>query len=109
MANWTIIGGSQGPVINPATGGPLAELNFFTVFTHPAPAADPTVPVGGIMRFTKTQLVPGPAPVLHLEWTGSGTLEAADNVATGPWVELPGNSPLDLPIDRVKRFIRAKK
>lgn len=91
------------------TLAPLKELNFYTVFTHPAPTADPTVPVGGIMKFTKIQLVPGQTPVLHLEWTGGGILEVTDNLITGPWVELPGNSPLDLPIDKAKRFARVKK
>ncbi|MBI2925802.1 MAG: CHRD domain-containing protein, partial [Verrucomicrobia bacterium] len=35
----------NGPVINPLTGLPQSELNFYTVFTHPDPKDDPTPPV----------------------------------------------------------------
>ncbi|MBI2926530.1 MAG: hypothetical protein HYY24_12615 [Verrucomicrobia bacterium] len=36
-----------GAVINPLTGLPQSEINFYTVFTHPDPQDDPTPPVGG--------------------------------------------------------------
>ncbi|MEW6158329.1 MAG: hypothetical protein AB1813_12915 [Verrucomicrobiota bacterium] len=45
---------------------------------------------------------------LHLEWTGGGTLEAADAV-TGPWNDTAQTSPVDVPIDRAARFWRVKR
>lgn len=44
------------------------EINFFTVFTHPAPADDPTPPVGGVPIHLAQPTVSGNN--LVLTWTG---------------------------------------
>ena len=47
---------------------------------------------------------------LHLEWTGAGTLVAADQV-TGSYEVVAGVSgnPADIPIDRAQRFFRIRQ
>ena len=47
------------------------EVNFYTVFTHPSPADDPTAPVGG------------PAPSLQIARTGDNLSISWDTAATG--------------------------
>ena len=91
------------------TNSPV-EVNFYTVFSHPAPANDPTT-AAPLPQFTKVQLIPGPPKKLHLEWTGcGGTLQVRDDVATGTWTDIAGaTSPYDLTIDRTKRFVRIKQ
>lgn len=95
-----------GPAMNPATGAPLKELNFYTVFSHPAPAPDPTAPIAG-PKFTKVQIIPGNPAKLHLEWTGGGGLQARDALGSGAWQDVAGaTSPHELNIDRTTRFFR---
>jgi hypothetical protein len=98
-----------GPVINQVTGLPLKELNFFTVFSHPAPAEDPTP---GLQRpnFTKVQFIPGSPAKVRLEWTGGGTLQVQDDVSANQWTDVVGaTSPHELPVDRAKQFMRIKQ
>jgi hypothetical protein len=43
------------------------QMNFYTVFAHPAPADDPTTPVGGPLRIASTTVSGGD---LTITWTG---------------------------------------
>jgi hypothetical protein len=47
---------------------------------------------------------------LQLSWTGSGTLQSADDV-TGPYTPVPGAglSPVTISFDRPRRFFRLAK
>lgn len=49
-----------------------------------------------------------PGNVVRIEWINGGTLEVADEI-TGPWVDTTLTSPVNAPIDRVKRFGRVKR
>jgi hypothetical protein len=85
------------------------EVNFYTVFSHPAPADDPTPPVGG-----------GPAPALSISRTGNNvtigwapagtgwTLESAPAI-TGPWTAVGMQNPTTVAIGTGNQFFRLKK
>ena len=85
------------------------EVNFYTVFSHPAPADDPTPPVGG-----------GPAPALSISRTGNNvtigwapagtgwTLESAPAI-TGPWTAVGTQNPTTVAIGTGNQFFRLKK
>jgi len=57
-------------------------------------------------RITVVRVDPG--NVIHIEWTGGGTLEVSDTV-TGPWTDTTLTSPVNAPIDRALRFGRVKR
>lgn len=81
----------QGAFINPNTGEPLKEINFYTVFTHPNPQADPTPPVGGVTPTLGVSL--GANGNVTITWS-SGVLESSTS-ANGNWTPLPAlTSPL---------------
>lgn len=85
------------------------EVNFYTVFSHPAPAEDPTTPVGG-----------GEAPTLSITrsgnnvtigWAPAGTgwtLESAPAV-TGPWSAVGTQNPTTVAIGAGNQFFRLKR
>ncbi len=85
------------------------EVNFYTVFSHPAPAEDPTTPVGG-----------GEAPALSISRTGNNvtigwapagsgwTLESAPAI-TGPWTTVGTQNPTTVAIGAGNQFFRLKK
>lgn len=97
----------QGAYINPNTGEPLREINFYTVFTHPSPQEDPTTPVGGaVPEFTRVGLNPDGS--LTLEWTGGGTLETASALG-GNWEPIPGaTSPRTVPTEAPAAYYRVR-
>jgi hypothetical protein len=80
------------------------EVNLYTVFTHPAPADDPTTPVGGGASISIARS--GSDAVV----TFTGTLQAADNV-NGPYSDVAGaTSPRTIPLGaNAKKFWRAKQ
>ena len=81
----------QGAFINPNTGEPLKEINFYTVFTHPNPQADPTPPVGGVTPTLGVSL--GSNGNVTISWS-AGVLESSTS-ANGTWTPLPSlTSPL---------------
>jgi hypothetical protein len=59
-----------------------------------------------VPQITLIRLDPG--NMVHIEWINGGTLEVADEV-TGPWVDTTLTSPVNAPIDRVRRFGRVKR
>ena len=97
----------QGATINPSTGEPLKEINFYTVFTHPNPQDDPTTPVGGTTpQFTKVTLNPDGS--LTLEWTGGGTLETVGSLG-GAWEIISGaTSPKTVPTGAPAAYYRVR-
>ena len=97
----------QGAFINPNTGEPLKEINFFTVFTHPNPQDDPTAPVGGqVPVFTKVAINANGS--LTLEWTGGGALESALTLG-GSWQGVAGaTSPYTAPADQLASYYRIR-
>ncbi len=95
------------PALGPNTP---TEINFYTVFSHPAPATDPTPSALGTLQFTKFYYVPGSPAKVHVEWTGGGTLQITDNLASGVWTDVQGaTSPLEVPMDQVRLFARLKR
>lgn len=90
-----------------------SQVNFFTVFSHPVPANDPTISATGEspeLRFTSVTLVPGATPRLRVEWVGGGTLQGADNVTGGQWQDITGaTSPYETPADSARRFFRVRQ
>jgi hypothetical protein len=78
---------AQGATINASTGSPLKELNFYTVFSHPAPQDDPTPAVGGGNAITVTAAKSGSN--LVLTWTGgSGPFVVQKKAAiTDAWTD----------------------
>ncbi len=85
------------------------EVNFYTVFSHPAPAEDPTTPVDG-----------GAAPSLSISRSGNNvtigwapaatgwTLESALAV-TGPWTAVGTQNPTTVAISSGNQFFRLRK
>ncbi len=99
----------QGAQINPNTGEPLKEINFYTVFTHPNPQPDPTTPVGGGDAPRFTSIKRNADGTVTVEWTGGGTLEGAPTVG-GPWLPITGaTSPYSFTPDQPATFGRIKK
>jgi hypothetical protein len=60
-------------------------------------------------RFTAVYLVPGNPPKIHVEWTGGGTLEVRENLASGVWQDTGYTSPVEVPADKAQMFGRVKK
>jgi hypothetical protein len=97
---------------NPAAGpNSPREINFYTVFTHPSPAEDPTASVGGdAPRFTRISVIPGNPAKVRVEWTGGGTLQVTDDVTKGQWQDVTGaTSPFEAAIDEARLFARIKR
>jgi hypothetical protein len=86
------------------------EVNFFTVFTHPNPADDPTTPVGG-----------GSAPALSITRSGTSVTIAWDASATGftleskasltdaTWTAVGTQNPTVVTIGAGPQFFRLRK
>ena len=95
---------AQGASINSNTGGPLREVNFYTVFSHPAPAEDPTVSAkGGAPTVSVVRNADGS---VTLTWSGvllaSPTLEGTYSPFVG------GASPLTVKPETRTQFFRAQ-
>lgn len=70
------------------------------------PAVTKVVPPGGTLKFTSSSLKGGNA---IFEWTGTGTLQSADDV-TGPWTDVSGaTSPRTVTIAGNRKFYRLKQ
>ncbi len=89
-----------GAQVNANTGGPLKEINFYTVFSHPSPAEDPTIsalakPTVGVTR--------NPDGSLKITFTGS--LQSSDTL-TGTYLPVAGSSPITVPTTAAAKFYR---
>lgn len=100
----------QGAYINPNTGLPLSEINFYTVFTHPFPQDDPTAPAGGpqptlaVSRTSATQLSISWAPA-----TGGYTLESKAALTDATWTVVGTQNPTTVTIGAGNRYYRLRK
>lgn len=66
------------------------------------------VPVGAAAPHFTGITLSGDGKKVTMTWTGDATLEVADDI-NGPWTTVTGaTSPLEAPIDRVKRFARLR-
>jgi hypothetical protein len=96
-----------GASVNANTGGPLKEVNFYTVFSHPAPANDPTVSAIAPISVGKPTLDKGD---LVLSWTGgNGPFMVQVQTAIGDaWIDIKSTSartariPLTVPVGFVR-------
>jgi hypothetical protein len=87
------------------------ELNFYTVFTHPAPADDPTVPVGGVVDAPELS-VSAEGNQLTISWapaTAGFTLEQADSVSGASWSAGPAGNPVTVTATESARYYRLVK
>lgn len=69
------------------------DLNYYTIFSHPDPKADPTPPVGSVGGGARLSITRSGSSIT-ITWIGDGfTLQSAPEV-TGPWSNLTttGNS-----------------
>lgn len=95
-------GGANIEIFSVKANGTKALLNdtanggFKTYRVGVAPAKPANPPTVSVARSGANVVV-----------TFEGSLEAADSIG-GPWVALPGSSPLSVPTSAAKRFIRAK-
>lgn len=98
----------QGAFINPATGLPLSEINFYTVFSHPNPQDDLTTPAGGGGQPTLTATRSGNN--LTISWTpAGGTLESKASLADANWTAVGTQNPATVAIEAGNRFYRVRK
>lgn len=98
-----------GAEINQNTGGPLKEINFYTVFSHPNPQDDPTV--GVIVAGTVIGPVTRNGNNLVVTWTGGRapyTVQKRASLSTGTWIPVTTTSDLTatVAIDGDAAFIR---
>jgi hypothetical protein len=89
------------------------EVNFYTVFSHPAPANDPTTPVGGVPAAPTLSAVRS-GNQITISWPASATgfiLEVTANLGSPSWTAVPGvvNNSVTVPIGAGNQFYRLKK
>ncbi len=94
---------ANGAFINVNTGGPLREINFYTVFSHPAPAEDPTAPVGGVAPSVTIKLNADGS--VTIAWTGQ---LVSSSTIDGTYLPVAGSSPLTVPATGVAQFYSAR-
>ncbi len=101
---------------NPTKGANSPQdIDFFTVFTHPAPAADPTTPVG---------VVPSSGPKLTITLNGNQatiswptdavgfTLESTGSLTSPNWAPVSGvtaNNSVTVTVGAANQFYRLRK
>ncbi len=89
------------------------EINFYTVISHPAPADDPTPPVGGAatVRVAVTRVATGLAITSDPSSLPAGWVLQLGSSVSGPWVTQPGvTTPVTVPIGTdAAVFLRAAK
>ncbi len=93
---------ANGATINANTGGPLKEINFYTVFSHPAPADDPTPPANGVAPSVTIKL--NADGTVTIAWTGN---LVSSKTIDGTYLPVVGSSPLTVPAADSAKFYRA--
>lgn len=94
---------ANGATINPNTGAPLREINFYTVFSHPAPAEDPTPSANGVAP--TVAIKKNADGSITITWTG--TLLSSDTVG-GTYSTVTGSSPLTIQPSAAAQFYRSR-
>ena len=100
----------QGASLSETTGAPLREINFYTVFSHPNPADDPTTPVGGGAAPTLTIARNGNNLSIAWDAAASGfTLETKGDLASPTWTAVGTQNPTTVAIGAGPQFYRLRK
>ena len=94
---------ANGATVNLNTGAPLKEVDFYTVFSHPAPLDDPTP--SATTPGSSLAIKRNADGSLTLTWTGS--LQSADTV-NGTYQAQAGSSPLTSQPSATAKFYRAR-
>ena len=94
---------ANGATINLNSGAPLKEVNFYTVFSHPNPADDPTASATSAVPSVSAKRNPDGS--LTMTWTGN--LLSSDTV-NGSYLAVAGSSPLTVQPSAAARFFRAR-
>lgn len=82
------------------------EINFYTVLSHPAPADDPTPPIGGPITLSITKTPAGKGKVI---WSGGGVLQTATNIL-GPWTDIQTSAQeYEFDMSEPRRFFRVRR
>jgi len=101
----------DGAFINPNTGTPLNEINFYTVFTHPAPADDPTPPVSSEAP-TMTIAKGAAAGTLTIGWapaTAGFSLYSTPSLTAPTWTLVGTQNPATVTIGTGNQFFQLRK
>ncbi len=86
------------------------EVNFYTVFTHPNPADDPTTPVGGAASAKLSVAVSGSNVVLSWDAAATGyTLESKTSLSDATWTTVGTANPTSVAIGTGNKFFRLRK
>lgn len=86
------------------------EVNFYTVISHPAPADDPTTPVGG--RSPSLVISKTSATTIVISWdaTATGfTLESKTSLSEANWTVIGSSNPTTVTIGTENKFYRLRK
>jgi hypothetical protein len=86
------------------------EVNFYTVFSHPAPKADPTTPVGGATTGPTLKIaIAGATATLSWDASTTGyTLESKEKLTDAAWTTVGTQNPTTQAIGSSK-FYRLRK
>jgi hypothetical protein len=85
------------------------EVNFYTVLSHPAPAADPTTPVS---TTGPTLHVVQSGGSLVISWDASATgyiLESKSHLSDASWTFVGTANPTTVPLNSTAKFYRLRK
>ncbi len=86
------------------------EVNFYTVFTHPAPAEDPTTPAGGQVSAKLSVAVSGSNVVISWDAAATGfTLESKSSLSDASWTTVGTANPSTVAIGTGSKFFRLRK
>lgn len=102
---------AEGAFINPDSGVPLSEINFYTVFTHPAPADDPTPPVSSEAP-TLTIGQGAAAGTLTIGWapaTAGFSLYSTPSLSAPTWTLVGTQNPTTVTIGAGNQFFQLRK
>ncbi len=90
------------------TNSPV-DIDFFTVFSHPAPADDPTTPIGG-QEPDLTITLNGNQATLSWPTNDVGfTLESANSLTNSSWKAVGTADPTTVPVGTGSKFYRLRK
>ena len=85
------------------------EINFYTVFSHPAPKDDPTMPVGGFTT-APTLKYSVAAGKITISWEGTGyTLESKQKLTDASWTVIGTQNSVTESIGTTSKFYRLRK